>query len=181
MTCVGVDVGAGAMEWKERHAIAASLLGPSRADRPRRQTLFPVNAQLLWIFPKTWMVDLDGVSVIPDTGSLGRRVDFETRAPLQAISPHSGTAMRLPRSRTPWNPMPWNSHGSCRLRFARAGCTVAGCCCRVTMLPSSIRRANQLPARLPSTPGFVQILLRPSEGMQWDIVPFCLHTDPYLP
>ena len=58
MTCVGVDVGAGAMEWKERHAIAASLLGPSRADRPRRQTLFPVNAQLLWIFPKTWMVDL---------------------------------------------------------------------------------------------------------------------------
>jgi hypothetical protein len=164
MTCVGVGIGA--MGSEERHATAASLLGPSRADRPRRQTLFPVSAQLLWIFPKTWMVDLMESRSDPTLGVLGRRVDFETRAPLQAISSHSGTAqaMSLPRSRTPWNPMRWNSQGSCRLRFARAGCTVAGCCCRVTMPPSSIRRADKLPARLSSTPGFVQTPLRPGEG-----------------
>lgn len=92
--------------------------------------------------------------------------------------------MSLPRSRTPWNPMRWNCQGSGRLRFARAGCTVAACCCRVTMPPNSIRRADQLPATQQAVQraGFRPDPSATWQGwMLWDIVLFGLTYRPYRP
>lgn len=92
--------------------------------------------------------------------------------------------MSLPRSRTPWNPMRWNCQGSGRLRFARAGCTMAACCCRVTMPPNSIRRADQLPATQQAVQraGFRPDPSATWQGwMLWDIVPFDLTYRPYRP